>query len=90
MTIKITWLGSMGVKVRENLRFIEKIVVGGMVMRVDGGGVKLVLRILLLRMLARVVVEMVVTKGVNKVVKTEVGKNGDKLRTDTIPETIFD
>ena len=52
--------------------------------------IKVVLRILLLRMLARVVVEMVVTKGVNKVVKTEVGKTGDKLRTDTIPETIFD
>ena len=69
----------MGVEVRENLRFIVKIVVGGMVMRVDGrGGVKVVLRILLLRMLARVVVEMVVRRGVNKVVKTEVGKTGDK------------
>ena len=41
-------------------------------------------------MLARVVVEMVVRRGVNKVVKTEVGKTGDKLRTDTIQETIFD
>ena len=36
--IKITRLGSMGVKVRENLRFIVKIMVGGMVMRVDGRG----------------------------------------------------
>ena len=41
-------------------------------------------------MLARVVVEMVVRRGVNKVVKTEVGKNGNKLRTDTIQEIIFD